>query len=452
MVRPRVLIAAPASGSGKTMITCGILRALVRRGIKVSSFKCGPDYIDPMFHEKVIGTTSGNLDLFFAKAPLMRRLFCRNSENTDFSVIEGVMGYYDGMGASTDEASSFRVAEALDAPVILIVNARGQSISALATLSGFMNFRENSRIKAVIFNQMSEHVFNSLKDEVSKLGVIPLGFVPKSDDLVIESRHLGLVTPGEIEGLTDRLDSLAQLLEKTVDIDGLIALGKSAEKLTPGDIVLPKPCEEVVIAAAKDEAFCFYYKDNLDLLQRLGAKIVYFSPIHDKALPEGTEGLLLPGGYPELYAESLAGNTAMRKAVHDAVTGGMPCLAECGGFMYLHREIEDMNGKFWPMAGVLNAKAYRTNRLGRFGYITLTGEKDSDVIQKGGTVCGHEFHYFESESCGEDMTATKPITGKSWRCVHAEGGLLAGFPHLFYYSNPDLAVRFLRACAGKEKS
>ena len=445
--RPRVLLAAPASGSGKTMITCGLLQALCQRGLRVSSFKCGPDYIDPMFHEKVIGTKSANLDLFFAEEGLLRRLFCRNSAGTDIAVIEGVMGYYDGMLAASAEASSYDVARALDCPAVLIVNARGQSVSALATLEGFARFRPDSGVKGVIFNQMPERIFQALAPRVREMGVVPLGYVPKADDMVIESRHLGLVTPDEIRDLSEKLRRLAALLEQTVDIDALIALAESAPALdAPAEPDYPA-LPETVIAVARDEAFCFNYRDNLALLERLGAKLAFFSPLSDRALPEGTQGLVLYGGYPELHARTLSENTAMRAAVRAAVENGMPCLAECGGFMYLHETMEDMEGRDWPMAGVIPGRVYRTPRLGRFGYVTLSPNGETAFLPAGETVRAHEFHYFESENCGSALTAVKPDGVRRWTCEHAEGALLAGFPHLYYESNPNLIVRFLRRCA-----
>lgn len=450
MHNPRVLLAAPASGSGKTMITCGILQALYDRGMRISSFKCGPDYIDPMFHEKVIGIRSGNLDLFFNGEETLRRLFCRNAKGTEISVIEGVMGYYDGLGAATDESSTYKIAQALKSPVILIVNARGQSLSALAELDGFVKFRPDSGIRAVIFNQMSEHVFLSLKGEVQKMGVIPLGYVPRVENMVVESRHLGLVTPDEISDLSHRLRDLAGLLEKTLDLDTLIALAGSAPDL-PCPAAKALPCvPRTKIAVARDEAFCFFYRDNLSLLKSLGAEILFFSPIHDSKLPNGAQGMILPGGYPELHAKTLSENKSMREAVAEAVRSGTPCLAECGGFLYLHRELEDMNEIFYPMVGVLDAKAWRTKRLGRFGYITLTADKSSDILKAGDQILGHEFHYYESESCGDAMTAEKPVGSKRWQCIHAEGNLIAGFPHMFYESNPHIIVRFLHRCAGEE--
>ena len=429
------------------MLTCGLLQALVLRGLKVASFKCGPDYIDPMFHEKVIGTRSGNLDLFFADAPLMRRLFCRSSADADVSVVEGVMGYYDGSLADSTQASSYAVARALDCPTVLVVNARGQSVSALATLEGFARFRPDSGVKGVIFNQMPERIFQALKPQIEAMGIAALGYVPKADDMVIESRHLGLVTPDEIRDLSDRLKKLAALLEQTVDLDALLELARSAPELdAPPEPDYPD-LPGTVVAVSRDEAFCFLYRDNLALLERLGARLAFFSPIHDRALPEGAQGLLLCGGYPELYAKTLSENTAMRAAVRAAIAGGMPTLAECGGFMYLHETMEDMEGSFWPMAGVIQGRAYRTKKLGRFGYVTLSPNADTAFLPAGEMIRAHEFHYFESENCGSALTAVKPDGKRKWTCCHAEGALLAGFPHLYYESDPDLIVRFLQKCA-----
>jgi cobyrinic acid a,c-diamide synthase len=450
MAEARVVFAAPSSGSGKTMITCGLLQALKERGLRVASFKCGPDYIDPMFQERVIGVRSGNLDLFFSDAATMRRLFIRDASGADVSVVEGVMGYYDGNGVATEEASTYKVAAALEAPVVLIVDARGQSLSALATIEGFLNFRADSRIKGVILNRTTQNVFSQLKPEIEKLGVAALGFVPKDDGMVVESRHLGLVTPNEIDDLSERLHALAAKLSETVDVDAILALARSAGPLVaPPEPELPK-LPKTRIAAAKDEAFCFYYKDNLRLLESLGAELVYFSPIRDKALPKGVQGLVLPGGYPELYARELAENGSMRASVAAAIKGGMPCLAECGGFMFLHDELEDMEGVFHPMCGVIHAKAWRTNKLGRFGYVELTALTDGGLFSKGEKIKAHEFHYFESGDCGEDLLAEKPTGTRNWKCIHAEGSLVAGFPHLFYESDPDLIVRFLRRCAERK--
>ena len=447
MDSPRLLFAAPASGSGKTTVVCGLLRALKNRGKKVRAFKCGPDFIDPLFHETVVGVPSGTLDLFFSDQDQLKRLFCRHAAGAEISLIEGVMGYYDGLAAATDRASSYAVSRALDAPVVLIVDGRGQSLSALATLEGFLRFREDSRIRGVIFNRMSESVYTALKPEVEALGLRPLGYVPKAPEVMVESRHLGLVTPGEIEDLGQKLDALAALLEKTVDMEGLLALAANAPALEAPPAPPVPPLPRTRIAVARDQAFCFLYRDNLDLLADYGAEPVFFSPLHDDALPAGAQGLILPGGYPELYARALSENEPMRRSVREAVQRGLPCLAECGGFLYLHRELEDMDGRYWPMAGVLDARAYRTSCLGRFGYITLTARADTAFLPAGETVRGHEFHYFESESCGDALRAQKPTGSRGWDCGHSQGNLLMGFPHLYYPSDPQLIERFLRACA-----
>lgn len=447
MDSPRLLFAAPASGSGKTTVVCGLLRALKNRGKGVRAFKCGPDFIDPLFHETVVGVPSGTLDLFFSDQDQLKRLYCRHAAGAEISLIEGVMGYYDGLGAATDRASSYAVARALDAPVVLIVDGRGQSLSALATLEGFLRFREDSRIRGVLFNRMSESVYNALKPQVEALGVRPLGYVPKAPEAMVESRHLGLVTPGEIEDLGQKLDALAALLERTVDMEGLLALAGSAPALEAPPAPPIPPLPRTRIAVARDQAFCFLYRDNLDLLADYGTELIFFSPLHDDALPAGAQGLILPGGYPELHARALSENESMRRSVRETIQNGLPCLAECGGFLYLHRELEDMEGRSWPMAGVLDARAYRTPRLGRFGYITLTAKADTAFLPAGEIVRGHEFHYFESESCGDALRAQKPTGSRGWDCGHSRGNLLMGFPHLYYPSDPQLIERFLRACA-----
>lgn len=446
MRSPRILFAAPSSGSGKTTIVCGILRALKNRGRNVAAFKCGPDYIDPMFHERVIGVKSGTLDLFFSGEPQLRRLYAQNADGADCAVIEGVMGYYDGLSAASDEASSFAVAKALDAPVVLIVDSRGQSLSALASLKGFLDFRSDSRIRGVIFNRMNKRVYEALKPAVEAMGVIPIGYVPKSDALMIESRHLGLVTPNEISDLTKKLDALAALLNSTLDFDALDKLMQSAPEWDAPAAPDTPALSSVTVAIARDEAFCFLYRDNLALLERFGAKLTFFSPLKDTRLPDGAQALILPGGYPELYAKTLSENEPMRASIKRAIESSMPCLAECGGFLYLNRSLSDMDGTAYPMCGVIEADAFRTQKLSRFGYVMLSANADTAFFKAGEAIRAHEFHFFESTDSGAAFTAKKP-NGREWRCIHAEGNLLAGFAHLYYESNPRPIERFLRLAA-----
>ena len=383
---PRILLAAGASGSGKTLITCGLLQALVNRGLKVASFKCGPDYIDPMFHSRVIGTRSRNLDTFFTDGDRTRYLLAKNASDCEIAVMEGVMGYYDGVGGITSRASAYDLASTTDTPVILIINSRGMSVSLAAYVKGFLEYKKDSHICGVIFNQMSPMLYPRMKKLLEEeLSVKVLGYVPKVEDCVIESRHLGLVLPEEIPELKSRLQKLSEVLGKTLDIDGILELAGGAPELAAPEpeMLIQKDTafgyrteEKVRIGVADDEAFCFFYADNLNLLEQMGAELVRFSPIHDRELPEDLDGLLLSGGYPELNGEALEENQEMCTRIREVILDGMPCLAECGGFMYLHQEMEDMEGKQRRVCGVIPGRAYRTPKLNRFGYITLTEKLD----------------------------------------------------------------------------
>ena len=452
---PRFLLAAGASGSGKTLITCGILQAFFNRGLRAVSFKCGPDYIDPMFHSRVIGTKARNLDTFFTDEEMTRYLLTKAAAGADISVIEGVMGFYDGLGGVSVKASAYDVARATDTPVALIVNCKGMSLSALAYIKGYLEYCPDSGIRGVILNQLPAVLYPEMRRKIEgELGVRCFGYVPVIRDWKLESRHLGLVLPDEIADLRKKLSDLAGILEESLDLEGLLELGESA-----GDLSGEKP-EILVdlaredgrdtlqprIAVARDEAFCFLYEDNLELLETFGAKLVFFSPLHDSALPEA-EGLLLCGGYPELYARALSENQGMRKEIRTAVASGLPCMAECGGFMYLQQEMEDMNGAAHEMVGFIPANAYRTGKLSRFGYITLQPQEDQMLGMEIGEIRGHEFHYFDSTNCGTAFQAKKPLRKRSWQCIWGTENCIAGFPHLYYYSNHSIAQRFLEKCA-----
>lgn len=465
---PRILLAAGASGSGKTLITCGLLQALKNRGLKTASFKCGPDYIDPMFHSRVIGAKSRNLDTFFTSGKRIRYLLGKNAADCDVAVMEGVMGFYDGAGGTTVKASAYDLAKETDTPVIFIVNSKGMSVSLAAYIKGFLDYRKDSRIKGVIFNQMSPMLYPRMKKLVEEeLGVRVLGYVPKVEDCVIESRHLGLVLPDEIPELQSRLRALAGVLEETLDMEGILTLAHEAEAVEiPADLADEDEAfryrvlresgayasrvqegKAVRIGVASDEAFCFFYEDNFRLLREMGAELVFFSPIHDRQIPNDLDGLLLYGGYPELNGKALEENEGLRREIALVISQGMPCMAECGGFMYLHEQMEDMDGKFYRMAGVIPGKAYRTPKLTRFGYITLEQKGPVFGDTELGPVPAHEFHYFDSESCGESFHASKPMSSRGWDCIHGSDRLLLGFPHLYYYANPRIPRAFLRKCA-----
>ena len=455
MKLPRILLAAGASGSGKTLITCGLLEALVERGVRTASFKCGPDYIDPMFHSRVIGTKSRNLDTFFTEPEVTRYLLSRNAKDCEFAVMEGVMGFYDGVAGTTTRASAYDLAKTTDTPVILIVNSRGMSVSLAAYVKGFLEYKKDSHIKGVIFNQMSPMLYPRMKKLLEEeLGIAVLGYVPKVEDCVIESRHLGLVLPDEIPELKERLHKLAGVLENTLEIDRILELAEDAPDLpdTKPDFVSAfRLSEPVRIGVAEDEAFCFFYADNFCLLEEMGAELVPFSPMEDEKLPDDLDGILLYGGYPELNGKKLEQNSSIKQMIREKLKTGMPCMAECGGFMYLHEEMEGMDGNFYQTVGVIPGRAYRTPKLSRFGYVKLTQKKPVFGNENFGEIPAHEFHYFDSGNCGEDFHAAKPQSKRGWECIHGTDTMMAGFPHLYYYGNPKVPRAFLEKCLTYKK-
>ena len=445
----RIMIAAPQSGSGKTLITCALLQALKEKNYHLESFKCGPDYIDPMFHKTVLGISSRNLDPFFTEDSITRMLFAKGQDSRDLAVIEGVMGLYDGLGGIREEASSYALAKATNTPILLTVNARGMGRSLLALLSGFLQYDTAHLIKGVILNQTPSSFASVLSKEIEETFHIPVvASFPVRDDVRIESRHLGLVMPYELEDIQSRLKIASQVLCENANIEQILEIAKSAPKLeydVKRDIKQKLTEKTIRIGVARDEAFCFYYEDNLDLLKSLGAKLIFFSPLHDDTLPKDLDGILFGGGYPELYLKELEENESMRNSVKSAIENKMPSLAECGGFMYLHDTIFDSEKKPYKMAGVIHACCMKKERLVRFGYLTLNSKTDS-FLQKGETIRGHEFHYYDSEDNGECAIAKKPVGTRSWECVHAGSDHWWGFAHLSYYSNPKFAEKFAEAC------
>ncbi len=444
---PRIVLAGTNSGCGKTTVTCAVLQALADRKMKVGAFKCGPDYIDPMFHSRIIGAKSSNLDMFFFSENTLRYLLAKNGSDRDVCVIEGVMGFYDGLGLDSSEASTFAISQATQSPAVLVIDARGASLSVLAVIQGFLSFCPDNHICGVILNRCTASTYSVLAEEIRKRfegRIMPFGFLPVIPECSLESRHLGLVTAAEVENLRGKLRILAAQAEQTVDLDGLLKLAASAFPVSCEEIRMPRYEEKVRIAVARDNAFCFYYEDSLDALREMGAELVQFSPVSDRELPPDIQGIYLGGGYPELYAEKLHENASMCASVRTALERGIPCIAECGGFMYL---TDSING--YPMVGFISGNSFDTGKLSRFGYVSLKADHDNMLCRAGETIPGHEFHHWDSEDSGGSFTASKS-SGRSWKCVHASQQLYAGYPHFHFYSNPGLAVSFYKACL-KEK-
>lgn len=431
----RVLIAGTSSGCGKTTVTLALLAAFRKRGLDLCSFKCGPDYIDPIFHRELMGLQTRNLDPFFLDTEgLNRSLLTQNGH--ELAIIEGVMGYYDGLGSTTN-ASSYEVALKTKTPAILVMQANGMSASAGAIMRGFKSFKRDSGIKGVIFSGLNDKMYPHMKKLAESAGLLQLGFLPKHEELVFPSRHLGLATDYDKAELQRRLGLLGELAERSIELDGVLELAASAPPLPELEPEPKKPRHKVRIAVSRDEAFCFLYEENLLALEALGCELAFFSPLHDVSLPQGAGGLYLCGGYPELYAAQLSANSSMLSEIRHAISSGMPTVAECGGFMYLHKRLDGH-----AMVGAIPALAFETKSLKRFGYITLCAEKDSLLCKKGDELRSHEFHYWDSTDSGEGFTAVKASGNTLYPCVHTGETLYAGFPHLFFPACPEAAERF----------
>ncbi len=472
---PRIMLAAMHSGAGKTTITCGLLAAFRKRGIRLRSFKCGPDYIDPMFHREVLGIPSGNLDSFFTPPERLRQILAR--EEADLTVLEGVMGYYDGLGGISSEASSYEIACMTKTPVILIADARGVSVSLCAEIQGMQRFGdgEGSRIAGVILNRVSPMFYGRLKALVEeKCGLPVLGYLPEDSSLVLPSRHLGLVKPEELPDFAAWTARLAAAVEKYIDLKQILTIAAEAERLFTAEKsnVLPKKSTEtgdqqnkalpfdhsaynhhegsspmnktmkpIRILVAEDAAFQFEYAENRSLLERLGAVLVPFSPLKDTALPKDADGLILSGGYPENFAAELSENAGMRQSIADAVRKGLPTIAECGGFLYLSTALDGQE-----MCGIFPGHAEKQQRLTRFGYIEARFPFGGLFGPAGTTLRGHEFHYYDTEANGTDAEITKPKSDRHYRAGFYSETIYAGFPHFYLESNPTAAEAFTAAC------
>jgi len=448
---PRILIAATKSGSGKTMFTCGLLQLLKNRGLDPAAFKCGPDYIDPMFHRSVMGLSSGNLDTFFCSHEQVRSILA--SCEKESAVIEGVMGIYDGLGGICTEASCYDVAAAADTPVLLVADAYGSGRTVISMLKGILEDDKKHLIKGIVLNRVSSAFYSRIapqaEDELHKAGfdVRLLGFLPKLKSISITGRRLGLMLPEEIDGLQQQFNDLAAAISEYCDIDGILSVMLSAPELTALPSRRPKQTgEKLRLAVAHDEAFCFFYRENLQLFESFGIELVPFSPVHDRLLPDNIHGLLLGGGYPELLLDELERNTSMRESIRLAINNGLPSLAECGGFMYLHEFITDATGNARSMVGVIPGTCTDSGHLTRFGYVTLntkqTAGKINDLAKALDRMKGHEFHYFDSSNNGCDIMLTKPCSSMSWNGMHTGSDHIWGFPHLYYASNPEFVRIF----------
>ena len=447
---PRIMICAPKSGGGKTTAVCAILKGLEKKGVKAAACKVGPDYIDPMFHEKILGVKSVNIDGFFCDEEKMKYLFARHGENAEITVIEGVMGYYDGMSISDTKGSSYDTARILKIPVIAVIDARGMAVTAAAVVKGLKEFRSDSGIKAVILNNISEKIYYPMKECIEReTGTEVIGYITKNDDYAIKSRHLGLMTPDDEYEIKRKLDILGECAVKCIDMDRLIEIAEAADDIEYKKEAIERRFENIRIGVSHDKAFCFLYRDNIRLLEDMGAEIVYFSPLDDKKIPENIDGMILCGGYPELYAKRIEENESMRESIKRLAENGMPIIAECGGFMYLQEKIEGDDGRMYKAVGLFGGESVRKESLVRFGYITVTAREDNYLLKKGEMIKAHEFHYYDSTDNGNLFSAEKPSGKMKWECMVKYKNVISGYPHIYYYSNTKFAENFLKKCQEK---
>ncbi len=448
------LIAAPQSGSGKTTVSLAIMAALTRRGLVVAPFKCGPDFIDPGYHRLACGHDSINLDGWMCPETFVASTFRLHAAAADLAVIEAVMGLFDGLGASPRQGSSAQIAAICGAPVVLVVNARGMAASAAPLVKGFAEFDPSVRLAGVIFNNVGSSAHAELLARVmaeSLPGIALFGCIPRDEALAIPSRHLGLVTAEDNPLSREYLDRLADLAEKHLDLVGLAGLCIDIAPETVGAPVASAAGETPVrLAVARDAAFCFVYQDNLRLLREAGAELQFFSPLTDRALPEGSSGVYLPGGYPELYAERLAANLPMLDSLRSAAWQGMPLYAECGGLIYLTQGMEDSRGApLADFAGIFPVRARMLPRRKALGYRQVEFQVDSLLGGRGEVARGHEFHYSEISSMPEEVTRIYRVTRRGNDLGlegYSLGNCLASYVHLHFGSNPRLAPSLVAAC------
>jgi cobyrinic acid a,c-diamide synthase len=489
MSERRLVIAGTGSGVGKTTLTIGLMSALMKKGYTVQGFKCGPDYIDPTYHTAVTGRNSRNLDSWMLDHNLVKEILLRGSQGSDISIIEGVMGLFDGKNPTNNQGSTAEIAMLTESPILLVVNCSAMARSAAAIVKGFQYFAEGPNIVGVIANKVgSEGHFQLVKKAIEQeCGIPVVGYLQKELGIEIPERHLGLIPSIERGELDPFFDQLGELVSQTVNVDQLFELAQASPiEVEKSSLFDPKPKQGqgVRIAVAKDAAFNFYYQENIELLEAYGAECVYFSPLKGETLPEDVDGLYLGGGFPEEFADNLSQNEEVKGSIRHAVEAGLPTLAECGGFMYLTESIETSAGGVYPMVGYIPGAVKMQTRLAALGYREITGENGNYLLGEDDVAKGHEFHYSTFQPNGNTNEHTNSDTNENeYRDTNEEnnryskgykngdanqgmkyayktkgmrgtkeegyqkGNLIAGYTHLHFASCPAIVERWVKVCA-----
>jgi cobyrinic acid a,c-diamide synthase len=457
----RLIIAGMSSGVGKTTITVGLVAALRRRALEVQPFKVGPDFIDPTYHALAAGRPCRNLDAWMVPSDRLLASFARATREADVTIIEGVMGLYDGFEYGDNAGSTAAASKLLNAPVVLVIDASKMARSAGAIALGFSRFDPDLNLAGFIANRVGgdSHGRGVASAIASATGLPVFGWLPRDPRLAIPERYLGLVPTSEPGRWTDFIDAAGEIVTKYLDLDRLLTIAREAPPLSPcaaapaGEIHSPEPLAEFdrpVIAVARDEAFHFTYPENVELLEAAGAEVAFFGPLHDDRLPPRTAGIMLSGGFPELYASALSGNGALHAALRDAHDGQMPIYAECGGLMYLTEAIIDEQGREHAMVGLLPGRSTMSGRL-TLGYRLGRAARDSWLFKAGEAVRGHEFHYSSWVDRPAGLSAALHLASRDGTLSDTPEGvcqqsLWASYVHLHFDGLPELPSRFVAAC------
>lgn len=448
-----LIIAGTESGCGKTTIALSLMAAMTGRGLKVAPFKVGPDFIDPGHHTRITGITSRNLDGWMLSEAYNVECFRNHTSYADIAIVEGVMGLFDGYDGKSEAGSTAQMAKWLNLPVVLVVDAKGMAQSAAALIQGFERFDRNLTFAGVLFNNIgSKRHLKYLQEALIDNVKMPcLGGIIHNKDITIPERHLGLVTQHEYPLSDENTDKLADTIEKCIDLEFLLNLLPDIhgyEKNPP--VVAGQKGSRVRIGVAMDNAFCFYYQDNLDMLIENGAELVFFSPIKDNNLPENLDGIYLGGGYPELFARQLASNSSLRRQIRKKSMDDMPIYGECGGFMYLCRELCDLDGNIYPMTGCFPFTTRMLSRLKSLGYRETTLTKDTVIGKRGQTIRGHEFHYSELTESAKNIETVYRVAARAGIDRTVEGYQVActlgSYIHLHFGSRPECGKHFVETC------
>jgi cobyrinic acid a,c-diamide synthase len=451
---PRVVVASTHSGAGKTTVAVGLMTAFSKRGLCVQPFKVGPDFIDPSYHRAAANVHSKNLDTWLTSPEVVREIFIKSTCRCDVAVIEGVMGLFDGAKGSDDSASTAEISRILKAPVILVIDVSRMAGSSAALVHGFKTYDQKLNLRGVILNHVKSGKHTDLAREAIEggAGVRVVGALPSSADISMPTRHLGLIPALEQNGLADFLTRLGVFAEEHLALDQILEIARDADELEfeQQESSRPVVAAKARIGIAYDEAFNFYYQDNIELLEANGAEIVHFSPIHDLTLPNDLDGVFLGGGFPETYAKQLEDNQSMRRSVKKAVEDEMPVYAECGGLIYLMESLEDLNGHQHRMVGVLNGKVIMSGKLESLNYSVARVVRKNLLSELGSTLRGHEFHYSKVIDIPRDakfayeMQSGKGILGR--RDGWMQHNLLASYMHIHFAGDPRIARNFVEAC------